>query len=150
MRKKYVTFQLGSEVYGIDIMKVKGIEKVHDIFVVPNLPETIRGVFKLRNTIIPIFDLKKRFRFETQSTDTNTLIIISANGMEIGVLIDKVRMVMEIEDQEIQPPPVLNTGINKEYLSGIGKPAENSIVVLIDIDRLFSQEEIKNLSKLKK
>lgn len=145
MKKKFVTFLLGNRLYGIDIMKVKGIEKVENIFVLPNMPKSIRGVFKLRNTIIPIVDLKKRFTFEEDKTNTDTLILVTTNDMEIGILIDKVKMVFEIDEKNIQIPPVLNTGINKDYLTGITKIDDQNMLMIVDIDKLFSKEELQSL-----
>ncbi len=145
MKKKFVTFLLSNKLYGIDIMKVKGIEKVENIYVLPNMPKTIRGVFKLRNSIIPIVDLKKRFKFDEDKTDINTIILVETNGMEIAILIDKIKMVLEIDESEIQLPPVLNTGINRDYLKGITKVGETDILMLIDIDKLFSKEELQSL-----
>ncbi len=144
MKKKFVTFLLSDRLYGIDIMKVKGIEKVENIYVVPNMPKTIRGVFKLRNSIVPVVDLKKRFTFDESQTKIDTIILIETNGMEIAILIDKVKMVYEIDENEIQSPPVLNTGINKDYLTGISKIDDTNILMLIDIDKLFSKEELKS------
>ncbi|MFN3411957.1 MAG: chemotaxis protein CheW [Exilispira sp.] len=145
MKKKFVTFLLGDRLYGIDIMKVKGIEKVENIYVLPNVPKTIRGVFKLRNAIIPIFDLKKRFTFEEDKTNTDTIILINTNDMEIAILIDKVKMVFEIDESLIQNPPVLNSGINRDYLKGISRIDDDTILMIIDIDKLFSKEELQSL-----
>lgn len=145
MKKKFVTFLLSDRLYGIDIMKVKGIEKVENIYVIPNMPKTIRGVFKLRNSIIPIIDLKKRFTFEEDKTQTDIIILIVTNEMEIAILIDKVKMVFEIEESNIQTPPILNTGINKDYLKGICKIDDDKMLMIIDIDKLFSKEELQTL-----
>lgn len=145
MKEKFVTFLLGDRLYGIDIMKVKGIEKVQNIYIIPNMPKTIRGVFKLRNSIIPVIDLKKRFTFEEEQTQIDIIILVETNSMEIGILIDKVKMVCEIEDNKIQSPPVLNTGIKKDYLKGISKIDEQNMLMIIDIDKLFSKEELQSL-----
>jgi len=144
MKKKFVTFLLSDRLYGIDIMKVKGIEKVENIYVIPNMPKTLRGVFKLRNSIIPIIDLKKRFTFEEEQTKIDIIILLETNGMEIAILIDKVKMVTEIDESKIQTPPVLNTGINKDYLKGISKLDDSNILMIIDIDKLFSKEELQS------
>ncbi|HPC39102.1 MAG TPA: chemotaxis protein CheW [Exilispira sp.] len=145
MKQKYVTFLLGDRLYGLDIMKVKGIEKVENIYIIPNMPKTIRGVFKLRNSIIPVIDLKKRFTFNEEETNIDTIVLVNTNEMELGILIDKVKMVFEVDTSEIQPPPILNTGINKDYLKGITKVDDKNVMLIIDLDKLFSKEELLSL-----
>jgi purine-binding chemotaxis protein CheW len=145
MKQKFVTFLLGDRLYGLDIMKVKGIEKVENIYIIPNMPKSIRGVFKLRNSIIPIIDLKKRFTFEEDQTNLDIIILVKTNEMELGILIDKVKMVFEIEESNIQPPPILNSGINRDYLKGITKIDDKNLLMIIDLDKLFSKEELLSL-----
>lgn len=146
MKKKFVTFLLQNQLYGIDIMQVKGIEKLDNIFVIPNMPPTIRGVFKLRNSIIPIVDLKKRFKFDEDSTKIDTIILVETHEMSIAILIDRVKMVCEVDDSTIQPPPVLNSSINKEYLSGVSQLDKDTILMIINIDKLFSKDELQSFS----
>ncbi|MCR4422118.1 MAG: chemotaxis protein CheW [Spirochaetales bacterium] len=145
MKQKFVTFLLGDRLYGLDIMKVKGIEKVENIYIIPNMPKSIRGVFKLRNSIIPIIDLKKRFTFEEDQTNLDIIILVKTNEMELGILIDKVKMVFEIEESNIQTPPILNSGINRDYLKGITKIDDKDLLMIIDLDKLFSKEELLSL-----
>lgn len=145
MKQKFVTFLLGDRLYGLDIMKVKGIEKVENIYIIPNMPKSIRGVFKLRNSIIPIIDLKKRFTFEEDQTNLDIIILVKTNEMELGILIDKVKMVFEVEESNIQTPPILNSGINRDYLKGITKIDDKDLLMIIDLDKLFSKEELLSL-----
>lgn len=151
MGLQFVTFILEKEIYAIDIMKVSEVQEVKDIFKIPNLPKTIKGVFELRNNIIPVIDLKKRFKFKEESTNSNNLIIVNVNDMQIGILIDKIKQVIEIDESKIQPPPILNSGINKEYITGVYKmeDEENKLIIIIDIDKLFSQEELYKLKEIK-
>ncbi len=146
MKKKFVTFLLQNQLYGIDIMQVKGIEKLDNIFIIPNMPPTIRGVFKLRNSIIPIVDLKKRFKFDEDSTKSDIIILVETHEMNIAILIDRVKMVCEVDDSTIQPPPVLNSSINKEYLSGVSQLDKDTILMIINIDKLFSKDELQAFS----
>ncbi|MCX8059504.1 MAG: chemotaxis protein CheW [Spirochaetes bacterium] len=151
MEKKYVTFHLGSEIYAIDIMFVKAVYKLEVIYRLPNMPESIKGVFKVRNNIVPIVDLKQRFVFEGTDDSSSTVLVVNVNGMEIAIIIDKVRKVIDIDSSVIQPPPVLNSGIQKEYLVGIAKIGDNKedIILIIDIQKLFSPSEISKLKNLK-
>jgi purine-binding chemotaxis protein CheW len=151
MEKKYVTFHLGKEVYAIDIMYVRAVYKLDVIYKLPNMPESIKGVFKVRNNIVPIVDLKQRFVFEGTDDSSSTVLVVNVNDMEIAIIIDKVKKVLDIDSSIIQPPPVLNSGIQKEYLVGIAKIGDNKddIVLIIDIQRLFSQSEISKLKNIK-
>lgn len=151
MERKYVTFHLGNEVYAIDIMFVKAVYKLEVIYRLPNMPESIKGVFKVRNNIVPIVDLKQRFVFEGTDDSSSTVLVINVNGMEVAIIIDKVRKVIDIDSSLIQPPPVLNSGIQKEYLTGIAKIGDNKedIILIIDIQKLFSVSEISKLKNLK-
>ncbi len=149
MLKKYVTFYIDEEVYAIDIMQVKTVHKLEKLYKLPNMPDSIKGVFKLRNNIVPIVDLKKQFNFEGKETKSDNVIVIVVDGMEIGIMIDKVKQVNEIDEDSIQPPPVLNTGINKEYLTGVSRMNENELVILININKLFSHSELSKLKDIK-
>ena len=152
MVRQYVTFLLENEIYAIDIMRVREVQEVKNIYKVPNLPPTIKGVFELRNNIIPVIDLKKRFNFKETNTKSDNLIIINVNNMQIGILIDKVKQVMHIDEDAIQPPPVLNTGINKEYLIGVYKTKSNNeeLIIIVDVNKIFSREELMRLKEIKK
>ncbi|MDC7228538.1 MAG: chemotaxis protein CheW [Spirochaetales bacterium] len=144
-----VTFQLGEELYGIDIMNVKEIQKVREIRPIPNAPMYVEGIFNLRGNIIPIISLHKRFHLrKAELNDEDEMLsgfmIININDRFIGVYIDKVSRVMTVEQTEIQPPPQMISGIGTEYIQGVVKEDDGYLIIL-DISRLFDPKELQAL-----
>lgn len=147
-----VTFQLGNEKYGIDIMEVNEIVKMQDIRSIPNAPIYVEGIYNLRGIIIPIINLHNRFQIKKMSLSEEDLllsgfIIVSINGTLIGVIIDRVLRVVTIENDKIQPPPQMLTGIGAEYISGVYKEDEEYLIIL-DIEHLFDPKELQQLEKI--
>ncbi len=148
-----VTFNLGKEQYGIDIMQVEGIVREHEIRNIPNAPAFVEGIFNLRGDILPVINLHKRFHLEKIKKDESDellsgLIIIKVNGMKLAVKIDKVAKVITINKNKIQPPPQMIKGIGSEYIEGV-TPLEDQYIIILDIDRLFALKELKQLESLK-
>ncbi len=149
-----VTFQLGEEQYGIDIMDVKEIVRVQDVRPIPNAPSYVEGIFNLRSEIIPIINLHKRFHLKKplMTEDDELLsgfIIIDLDGMKLGVVIDKVARVITVEDEQIQPPPQMLTGIGAEYIQGVVHQ-EQGYLIILDIRKLFNPKELQKISELKR
>ena len=113
-----VTFQLGEELYGVDIMDVKEIVKVQTVRPIPNAPYYVEGIFNLRSEIIPIINLHKRFRLkkievsEDEADDEfqGGFIILNIDGLKIGIIIDRVARVMSVKTDDIKPPPQMLSG----------------------------------------
>ena len=107
-----VTFRLGINEYGIDIMQAKEIIKMEKITIIPNAPEYVEGVINLRGNVIPIVDLKKRFVLEESDGEKNTgIIIVNVHGIDMGIIIDSISKVVSIDDENIQPTPHMFSGI---------------------------------------
>lgn len=154
-RLQMVTFQLGVENYGIDIMDVKEIYGLQDVRPIPNAPSYVEGIFNLRGTIIPVINLHKRFHIKrAQLTEEEKLlggfIILNLNGTHVGIIIDKVLRVMTIDPDTIQPPPQMISGIGTEYITGVVQQDDEtkSYLILLDINKLFNPEELKQISVL--
>ncbi|MDX9799983.1 MAG: chemotaxis protein CheW [Spirochaetia bacterium] len=148
-----VTFNLGKEQYGIDIMQVEGIVREHEIRNIPNAPSFVEGIFNLRGEILPVINLHKRFHLEKIKKDESDdllsgLIIIKVNKMKLAVKIDKVAKVITINKNKIQPPPQMIKGIGSEYIEGV-TPLEDQYIIILDIDRLFALKELQQLESLK-
>lgn len=144
--QKLLTFSLGSEGYGITILKVKEIIGMMDITPVPRTPEFIKGVINLRGKIIPVMDLRIKFGMEEQEYDERTCIIVvevSLNGVQklLGVVVDTVSEVVTISSDQIEPPPEYGTGAEHNSILGIGKIKER-VVIILDIDEVFLCEEV--------
>jgi purine-binding chemotaxis protein CheW len=147
-----VTFQLGKELYGIDIMDVEAIVQIEEIREIPNSPNYVEGIFNLRGEIIPVINLHTRFhlsRPEMSEEDEllSGFIIISIDDMQIAVIIDKVSRVITIDLDEIQPPPQRLSGIGAEYIQGVVNRSDGYLIIL-DIRRLFNVRELQVLEKM--
>ncbi|MFO7849773.1 MAG: chemotaxis protein CheW [Spirochaetia bacterium] len=147
-----VTFQLGEELYGIDIMSVDGIVRVEDVRPIPNAPSYVEGIFKLRGDIIPIINLHKRFHLKRPKLSEEDellsgFIIIDINGMKLGVIIDKVSRVITVELNKMQPPPQMISGIGAEYIQGVYN-REDGYLIVLDIHRLFDPKELRQLGDI--
>ena len=149
-----VTFQLGDELYGINIMDVKEIVRVQQVRAIPNAPSYVEGIFHLRNEIIPIVNLHKRFHLKkiTLSEEDELLsgfIILDIDGMKLGVIIDKVSRVVTIEKEDVQPPPQMTSGIGAEYIQGVVRQ-ESEYLIILNIRDLFNPKELQKIAALRK
>ena len=149
-----VTFQLGEELYGINIMDVKEIVRVQDIRGIPNAPTYVEGIFNLRSEIIPIINLHKRFHLKKlASSEEDELlsgfVILDIDGMKLGIIIDRISRVITIEKEDMQPPPQMLTGIGAEYIQGVVRQDEGYLIIL-DIRDLFNPKELQKIAELKR
>jgi len=153
-QRQLVTFQLGEELYGINIMEVKEIVRVQDIRALPNAPAYVEGIFNLRSEIIPIINLHKRFHIKKAFTSEEDellsgFVIIEVDGMKLGVIIDRVSRVVTVEKEDIQPPPQMLSGIGAEYISGVVRQKETYLIIL-NIRDLFNPKELQKIAELRR
>ena len=146
-----VTFQLGEELYGVDIMDVKEIVKIQAIRSIPNAPYYVEGIFNLRSEIIPIISLHKRFRLikldisdDVSGEFEGGFIILNIDGLKIGIIIDRIARVISVNKNEIQPPPQMLSGIGTEYIHGVVRQ-NNGYLIILDIRSLFNPKEMQKL-----
>ena len=149
-----VTFQLGEEHYGINIMEVNEIVRIQEVRAIPNAPSYIEGIINLRGKIIPVINLHKRFHLKRAvlSEEDEMLggfIIIDLDGMQIGVVIDKISRVVSIKSDSIQPPPQMISGIGAEYIQGVTSD-ELGYLIILDTRRLFDPKELQQISNIGK
>jgi len=152
--RQLVTFQLGEELYGVNIMDVKEIVRVQAIRTIPNAPTYVEGIFNLRSEIIPIINLHKRFHLrKLVSSEEDELlsgfVILDIDGMKLGVIIDRISRVVTIEKEDIQPPPQMFSGIGAEYIQGVVRQEEGYLIIL-DIRDLFNPKELQKIAELRK
>ena len=152
--KQLVTFQLGEELYGINIMDVKEIVRVQTIRAIPNAPTYVEGIFNLRSEIIPIINLHKRFHLKKlASSEEDELlsgfVILDIDGMKLGIIIDRISRVITIEKEDIQPPPQMFSGIGAEYIMGVVRQDQGYLIIL-DIRDLFNPKELQKIAELKR
>lgn len=146
---QFLTFILGKEEYGVDILRVQEIRGWHTVTRVPNAPDYILGVLNLRGTIVPIIDMRMRFHLENVEYNPVTVIIVlsvkSENGTHVfGVVVDGVSDVLDVMPNDIKPTPELGGAVNTDFISGLATLNER-MVMLLDIDRLLSTAEFAAL-----
>lgn len=147
-----VTFQLGNELYGVNIMDVKEIVRVQNTRSIPSAPYYVEGIFNLRKEIIPVINLHKRFRIQKVENDFDNefeggFIILNIEGTKISIIIDRVARVTTIDTADIIPPPQMLTGIGSEYISGVIRQ-ENGYLIVLDIRKLFDPKELQKITEL--
>ncbi|KJF26023.1 chemotaxis protein CheW [Clostridium aceticum] len=137
---QYVVFQLDEEYYGIAINLVETIEKVLEITRLPNAPYYVKGVINLRGEVIPVVDLRKRFKMEEKSvTEESRIIILSLDEMIVGILVDSSSEVITIEKEDIENTNNIVNAFEDDYIKGIGK-VEGRIIIILDMLKILSQE----------
>ncbi len=148
-----VTFQLGDELYGVDIMDVKEIVKVQSVRPIPNAPYYVEGIINLRGEIIPIINLHKRFHLqklvvdnsdENYDEDEGGFIILDIEGNKIGIIIDRINRVVSVEKGEIKPPPQMLSGIGTEYIDGVIRQ-DSSYLIILNTRKMFSANELQKI-----
>jgi purine-binding chemotaxis protein CheW len=143
--QQYVILSINEQTFGIEILKIKEVVSYRKITPLPNMRGLIKGIINLRGVILPVFDLREKFNLpETTYTHFHTIIVMEILGRVMGVIVDDISDVMEILPGEVQSTSNLPPGIKTEYMKGIGEK-ENRLIVLLDIDRLLSPEELEIL-----
>ena len=136
-----VSFSIGDEEFGVDILKVQEINRMLDVTRVPNAPEYVDGVINLRGKVIPIINLRRRFGMERKERDKNTrIVVVELTGKVVGFLVDAVREVLRIPSGVTEPPPSLVGGVKSEYITAVGK-LEDRLLILLDLEKVLTQEE---------
>ncbi len=137
---KYLTFSLGNEVYGFEILKVIEIIGFMEITAIPQIPKFILGVINLRNNVIPIMDMRARFQMGPKEVDDETVIIIlQTNNGNMGVIVDNVLDVVNISDENVEDTPDFGTNINTDFILGLGK-SNNKVIILLSIEEVITEE----------
>lgn len=132
-----VTFRIGEEEFGVDILAVQEIIRLMQITMVPRAPEFIEGVINLRGKVIPVINMRRRFNKEQVTSDNSTRIVVMELGQKIvGFLVDGVSEVLRIPESTVEDPPPVVAGIGSEYIRGIGK-LDNRLLILLDLDHLL-------------
>ena len=141
-----VSFNIGEEEFGVDILKVQEINRMLEVTRVPNAPEYVDGVINLRGKVIPIIDLRRRFGLERKEHDKNTrIVVVELNGKVVGFVVDAVQEVLRIHKSVTEPPPPIVAGIEAEYITAVGK-LEDRLLILLDLEKVLSNEHTKTLA----
>jgi len=136
-----VSFKLGKEEFGVEILKVQEINRMLEITEMPNSPDFVEGIVNLRGRIIPVIDLKKRLNLPIKKHDNSTrIIVVELGGKTVGFIVDEVSEVLRIESNITEPPPEMVAGINSKYITAIAK-LESRLLILLDLDKILILEE---------
>ncbi len=141
---KFLTFRLGKEDYGIEIRFVTEIIGIQKITEVPDMPDFVRGVINLRGKVIPVMDVRTRFKMPPREYDDRTcIIVVNIDDKSVGLVVDKVNEVANIPDNQIEPPPKTSRAASR-YIQGIGKIGEE-VKILLDVNHILYAEELSQL-----
>jgi purine-binding chemotaxis protein CheW len=144
--RKFLTFLMANEKYGLEILKVREIIGMMDVTPVPTTPAFVRGVINLRGKVIPVVDLRLKFGMEAKEDTPRTCIIVvqlarAAQEMIMGIIVDEVSEVLDISQDQIEPPPSFGADIRTDFILGMGK-VNQRVVTMLDIDRVLTEREI--------
>jgi len=147
---KYLTFALGSEEYGLEILKVREIIGYMEITAVPQTPSYVKGVINLRGQVIPVIDLRAKFEMETAQVTEETCIIVveirqDGRKFSTGIVVDHVQEVLDIEGENIEEAPQFGSSVNTDFILGMGKVGE-SVKILLDIDKVLVGADLSNFA----
>ena len=146
LRGRYLTFQIGTDSFGIQIRYVTEIVSMQPLMVMPEMPEYIKGIINLRGKIISVMDMRLRFGMPWREYDDRTCIIVAEmNGVSVGLVIDAVSEVITINDDQIEKKPAMSAKTGREYIRNIGRK-DNQVILLIDCEDLLSNDEVDSVS----
>jgi purine-binding chemotaxis protein CheW len=151
--RQYLTFILANEIYAIDVANIKEVLGVPRITRVPRMPDFMNGVINLRGSVVPVLDLRLKFSLgeTTMTKDTGIIVTEIANVFDdsdsqtltVGIFSDRVEKVIALDDRQIEPPPKIGMTIDTSFITGMGR-MDDSFVIILDINRLLSQNELLN------
>lgn len=144
-KNKFLTFSIEKEVYGIEIKYVTEIIGIQKITQIPEVPDYVRGIINLRGKIIPVIDVRIKFRKEAIEYDDRTcIIVIDIDKLSVGLIVDNVAEVIVIPEENVVPPPGNKSGFQNKYIKGIGKVG-NDVKLLLDCEKLFDENDIETI-----
>ena len=147
-KDKYLTFTVGKEDYGIEICSVTEIIGIQKITDVPDMPEYVKGVINLRGKVIPVMDVRLRFRMPEREYDDRTcIVVVNVNGSAVGLVVDTVREVVGIPANQIELPPEVAQGNLQRYIKGLGKTGED-VKILLDVENMVRREHLDSIKSL--
>ncbi|AZN40874.1 chemotaxis protein CheW [Paenibacillus albus] len=146
---KVIVFGLANEEYGVEVDKVRTIERMMPITRVPKTPAFIKGVINLRGVVLPVIDLRGRFGLpETEETESSRVIIVAVNDLEVGFIVDAANDVIDIDEKSIDTPPEVVGGIKAKYLRGVAKIGDNRLLIMLNLSEVLNKSEIIQLEQV--
>lgn len=146
---KVILFHLGDETYGVPIDQVLSIEHLESLTRVPNAANFVEGVMNLRGLIIPIIDIRKRFGLvPVPVTKDSRVIIVETEDLQVGMLVDMAKQVTDIDLEAIEKTPDIVGGLDARYISGVARIENDGLLVLLNLDRVLSDQDLDDLKSI--
>ena len=147
---KYLTFTLGSEEYGLEILKVREIFGYMEITAIPQTPAYVKGVINLRGQVIPVIDLRAKFGMETAELTEETCIIVTEvnqgeQTFSTGIVVDRVQEVLDIDGENVEETPQFGSSVNTDFILGMGKIGD-TVKILLNIDRVLAGDDLEGFA----
>ncbi|MDF2720306.1 MAG: chemotaxis protein CheW [Paenibacillus sp.] len=145
---KVIVFSLAHEQYGVEVEKVRTIERMQPLTRVPKTFAFVKGVINLRGVVVPVIDLRGRFGLpEEEYTDNSRIIIVAVKDMEVGMIVDSANDVVDVDGDAIEQPPEIVGGIRAKYLRGLAKLSDDRLLVLLNLEEVLNKSEIVQLEQ---
>ena len=145
---QWVTFRLEGEKYGINVMRVQEVLRMTEIAPVPGAPDYVMGIINLRGNVVTVIDTRKRFGLPEGITDDATrIVIIEAENQVIGIMVDSVAEVVDLDESQIETAPNVGNDESSKYIQGVSS-REAQLLILVDVDKLLSEEEWEEVAAL--
>lgn len=146
---QFVVFRLGKSEFGIDIMNVKEISAYEESTSVPNAPSFIEGVLNFRGNVIPIINLKERLKLgKSEVTKDTRIIVVTIEEKEVGFIVDEASQTLRVTNDKIDPVPSFTGGVDRRYITGVGKLDERRLLIIIDLMKILSETELEAIQDL--
>lgn len=148
MSNTYLSFVIGEEQFAVNVTKVLEVLQKQKVTKVPNAPEYIKGIINFRGEVVPVFETRVKFNLEQRQEDAYVIIVLDLlfgeEGMRIGAIVDKVKDVFAINDNEIKPVPHMSENFNTDFIQGIVKQ-NDAFILLLNVDKVFTSTEIQEI-----
>jgi len=142
LNNEFLSFRLGNEEYGIDILKVQEIRNYETVTTIANAPDFIKGVVNLRGTIVPVVDMRIKFQLGDVGYDDFTVVIVlNVAGRVVGMVVDSVSDVITLSPEQVRPAPEFGAALHTEYITGLGT-VDKRMLILIDIEKLMTSQDM--------
>ena len=146
---KVIVFSLAHEQYGVEVDKVKTIERIQPMTRVPKTPSFVKGVINLRGVVVPVIDLRGRFGLpEGELTNDSRIIIVNVDTIEVGLIVDSASDVVDVDTDTIVDPPEVVGGIRAKYLRGVARLSEERLLVMLNLQEVLNKSEIVQLEQI--
>ncbi|RYL95322.1 chemotaxis protein CheW [Sporolactobacillus sp. THM7-4] len=146
---KVILFKLNNEMYGVPVDQILSIERIQAITRVPNAPDYVVGIMNLRGLIIPVIDMRRRFRMSTtEPTKDTRIIIVDVGDIKVGLMVDEANEVLDVDPGSVEKTPDIVSGPGSEYINGVAKINDDRLLILLNLQRILYEQEITEIKKI--